>query len=66
MIEQGDVMGVKEAAALIGIAPGTLRARVRDGSLPAPIVLGRRRLYMRSELEEALKKLRGGKSEAAV
>jgi predicted DNA-binding transcriptional regulator AlpA len=46
-------------AAEIGICVRTLMARVADGSLPAPIRLGRRVLFNRAEVLAALQKLKG-------
>lgn len=35
----------KETAQYLGLTPGTLDARVKDGILPKPLTLGKRNLY---------------------
>lgn len=52
-----ELMSDAAAAAWLGIARATLWRRVGDGTLPAPIRLGGRTLWRRSELAAALDRL---------
>lgn len=62
MIEQADLLTKREVATRLRVCTKTVEARVKDGSLPAPLKLGRRLLFKRSELEEALLKLKEQKA----
>jgi excisionase family DNA binding protein len=57
-----DLMTVRDAAAYLGVSPGTLRAWDAQGKLPArrhPI--NGYRLYDRASLDAVLERLKGGK-----
>ena len=49
----------EQAAAYLGIAPAALDAGVADGTWPAPIPYGRRLLWDRRRLDEAVDTLSG-------
>lgn len=50
-------LGVLELAALLGISRSSVYVLVADGHLPRPRKLGRRSVWLRSEVERALEKL---------
>jgi excisionase family DNA binding protein len=47
-----------ETARLLHASPPTIRSWVRQGLLPSPIAIGRKRLFKTSEVRRALAKLR--------
>jgi excisionase family DNA binding protein len=47
----------KQAAAYVGVSPGTFATMVKDGSMPAPICQGRRRLWDLRALDTAIDRL---------
>src|SRR5262249_10676872 len=52
---------LREAAQLLNASPPTIRSWVRQGLLPRPVAIGRKRLFSTSQLFLALEDLRGGK-----
>lgn len=66
MPDRNDFLRVKEAAALLGVSPNTIRAWGGGGKIPEyrhPI--NRFRLYKRSELEKVLREIEDPRPERA-
>lgn len=67
MSVRNDFLRVKEAAALLGVSPNTVRAWGGGGKIPEyrhPI--NRFRLYKRSELEKVLREIEDPRQERVV
>ena len=65
MLQSEGYLRVKEAAALLGVSPNTVRAWGAEGKIPEyrhPV--NNYRLYKREELERILKKLEQSRSPA--
>lgn len=65
MLQSDRFLRVKEAAALLGVSPNTVRAWGAEGKIPEyrhPV--NNYRLYKRGELERILKKLEQSRSPA--
>jgi excisionase family DNA binding protein len=53
--EPGPILTLKEAAALLGRHPETVRLMVRRGEAPVPVItIGRRRHMLRADIERFL------------
>ena len=50
-------LGIRELAALLCVSRSSVYAAVAAGDLPRPRKLGRRSVWLRSEVERALEKL---------
>ena len=51
-------MGRETAAAYVDLSPATFDKLVKEGKMPAPVRVGVRKIWLRDELEAALKGLR--------
>lgn len=52
-------MNVELAAAYVGLSPGTFRSGVEAGMWPEPMRIGKRTIWDRARLDEAVDKLSG-------
>ena len=56
--QQNHLIGIMQAAAMLGVSPVTVRRRVRDGSLPH-IRINSRLYFKMNELQAYIEKHRG-------
>ncbi len=55
--DQVELYGLKEAMKVTGLGRSAWLERVRDGIAPKPIKIGRRTLWVKSEVHEWIEKL---------
>lgn len=60
------LLSVREAAPLLGISPSTFFRRVADGTFPPPVKLGHLARWPRSELLEAIERLKARRNGGAA
>ncbi|SDY42944.1 DNA binding domain-containing protein, excisionase family [Allochromatium warmingii] len=51
-----------QACAAVGVSRPTLRRMVREGIIPAPVQIGRRKVFAKEPLYAALARLLGGEA----